>query len=241
MLHKTSGIVLHTTKFSDKMLLVHIFTEEFGRVTYGIAPGSSKKAGRKSAFFQPFSLLELEVEHRNNRDIHRIKESKISFPLTTIQVDPVKIPITLFLSEFIYRTLKDTTQNRSLFEFIQQSIQILDLSTKGIANFHLVFLFKLTRFLGFYPNVEDASANSYFDMLNGIFVTQRPLHNYYLQPADAHVFYLLTRMTYENMHTFSFFRKERILIIEKVIEYYRLHVTDFSTTKSLDVLQVLFD
>lgn len=233
--------MLHTTKFNDKTLLVHVFTEEFGRVTYAVVPGSSKKTGRKTAFFQPFSVLELEVEHKNNREIHRIKECKISLPLITVQFDPVKIPVSLFLSDFVYRTLRDTTPNKPLFQFVLNSIRVLDLSVKSVANFHLVFLLNLTRFLGFYPNADNALPDTYFDMMNGVFVAHRPLHGHYLLPSDTRFFRLLLRMTYENMHTFSLSRKDRVAIIERMIEYYRLHLTDFSSTKSLQVLQSLFD
>lgn len=223
------------------MMLIHILTEDFGRVTYGTAPGSSKRGGRKTAFFQPFSVLDMEVEHKNGRDIHRIKECKIGFPLTSIQFDPVKIPVSLFLSDFVYRVLKDTTPNKPLFEFVLNSIRVLDLSDKSVANFHLVFMLRLTRFLGFYPNADNDSDNTYFDLINGIFVIQRPLHGHYLLPQDARAFRLLMRMTYENMHLFSLSRKDRVAIIERMMEYYRLHLTDFSSTKSLQVLQALFD
>ena len=242
MLHQTTGIVLHTTKFNDKTLFVHILTEEFGHVTYAIASGPSKKYGRKIAYFQPFSILDLIVEHKHNRNIHHIKESKIHIPLLHLQLDPIKIPISLFLSEFVYRAIKETSPNKQLFDFIIQSIQVLDLSKKGIANFHLVFLLKLTRFLGFYPNT-DANIQDivYFDMINGIFVYTHPFHNHYLLPNDAKIFRSLMRINYENMHIFTFSRKDRMKIIQKVIEYYQLHLTEFSIPKSLEVLHALFD
>ena len=223
------------------MLLVHILTEEFGRVTYGIAPGSSRKGSRKSAFFRPFSILEMEVEHKSGRDIHRIKECKPGHPLTNISVDPVKISVSLFLAGFLYKTLKDTSPNKLLFEFVSDSVRILDLSTKGVANFHLVFLIKLTRFLGFYPNTDNASVDAYFDMMNGVFVSERPFHAHYLLPADSRFFRLLTRMNYGNMHLFALSRTDRVNIIERIIEYYRLHLVEFSTGDSLGVLKELFD
>ena len=225
------------------MLLVHVLTEEFGRVTYGIAPGSSRKGSRKSAFFQPFSILEMEVEHKPGRDIHRIKECKPRYPLTNIRFDPVKISVSLFLADFLSGTLRDLYPNKPVFEFVSDSVRILDLSEKGIANFHLVFLFKLTKFLGFYPNIDNASSEIYFDMMNGVFVSERPVHTHYLLPADTRVFHLLTRMNYENMHLFSFSRKERVTVIERIIEYYRLHLTEFSAVGigSLEVLKELFD
>jgi len=241
MLSKTLGIVLNTTKFGDKRLFIHILTEAFGTVTYGVTQNQGKKSGKKAALFQPFSILNLDVEHKNNKDIHIIRDVKIHVPLTNLMFDPVKIPISLFLAEFLHRSVKESDSNRSLFEFVMQSIQVLDLSNKGIANFHLVFLFKLTRFLGFYPNTEAYREGMYFDLINGIFVSELPHHNHYLLPIDARVFSLLMRMNYENMHLFSFSRQERVDIIEKIIEYYKLHLSTFSYPRSLEILQSLFD
>jgi len=243
MLHKTTGIVLHSTRYNDKTSFVHIFTKEFGNATYAITPGSSKKSGRKAALFQPLSILELEVEHKSNREIHRIKESKIAYPLKSIHSNPIKISISFFLAEFIHHTIREKSPNEPLFEFILQSIQLMDIATKGIANFHLVFLLKLTRFLGFYPNLERKTGNHtafYFDMPNGTLATSLPPHKHYLQGKSAEVFILLMRMNYQNMHAFSFSGKERSDIIQKVIEYYRLHLSNFLMPKSFEILQTLF-
>lgn len=241
MLSKTAGIVLHTTKYNDKMSLIHILTKEFGVVTYAVNPGTGKRSNRKKAFFQPFSILEMDVDHKANRSIQKIKDCKIAFPLLSVQFDPLKVPISFFLSEFIFRSVKESAPNKPLFDFVLQSIHILDYATKGIANFHLFFLLKLTLFLGFYPNIETTGGDDYFDMLNGIFVKQKPLHNHYLTYHDARLFRLLMQMTYENMHLFKFSRNDRMKVIEKIIEYYKLHLTEFSSPKSLDVLHDLFN
>lgn len=65
----------------------------------------------------------------------------------------------------------------------------------------LVFLMRLSRFLGLYPQPGRLSAGDYFDMLNATFTSVRPqLHSSYIQPDEAGRLLQLMRMNYETMH-----------------------------------------
>ncbi|GHU87485.1 DNA repair protein RecO [Bacteroidia bacterium] len=240
MLYKTRGIILHSVGYSDAYSIVQIFTEEFGRVSYLTSKSKGKKTKVNKSLFYPLSVLDLEVEHLNLRDIHRIKEAKPHRLSTNTLFDPVKSSISIFLSEFISKVVKDIQPNPLLFNYICDSIRVLDLLERGAANFHLVFIFRLSRFLGFYPDMTEYKKGMFFDLQNGEFVNYKPFHPYFLNPDDSEIFALLMRMDYSNMHSFKFSHTDRINIINKVLEYYRLHLTDFPELKSLEVLQNLF-
>ena len=240
MLHKTRGIVLHSFMYNDKYAITQIYTEEFGRVSYLTAKSKGKHTRAPKSLFHALSVLDLEVEHKNLRDIQRIKEAKVSLPLSSILSDPVKSTVSIFLAEFIFHITKDIQSNKPLFDFICQSIQIFDLAEVGIANFHLVFMIRSSIFLGFYPNAEGYMPDMFFDMQNGEFVRTKPFHPHFLNPDDSHVFLLLLRMNYENMHTFSFSGKQRVEIINRILEYYKLHLSELPEMKSLEVFQNFF-
>lgn len=240
MYHKTQGIVLNTINYNDKYLLASVYTDQFGRVTYMVPKSKGKSSKIKKSLFSPLALLEMETEHQASRDIQRIREVQIISPLYSISGNMIKTSVALFLSEFLSRVLRDTDEYPIIFQYLKDSIQILEESEKGLANFHLVFVLKLTRFLGFYPNLENYINGSYFDMLNGVFVDRQPLHNHYVNKTDSKALSLLSRITYENMHYFKFSRQERRNIIDRMVEYYRIHLHNFQDLKSLDILQELF-
>ncbi|WP_165041574.1 DNA repair protein RecO [Dysgonomonas sp. ZJ709] len=240
MLHKTRGVVLSTINYNDKYMLVQIFTEMFGRVTYMVSKAKSRNTKVSKSLFSPLAILELEVDHQASRDIHRIGEARSTLHLYDISGNMAKTSMTFFLSEFLTRVLKDANDSQLLFNFLDQSVQILEMTDKSIANFHLVFMLKLSRFLGFYPNLHDYTVNSIFDMMNGEFVTHQPLHNHFLNRYDSRALARLDRISYENMHKFIFSRQDRIIVINRILEYYRLHLQDFPQLKSLDVLHELF-
>ena len=90
MLCKTRGIVLHSIPYNDKYSIIYMYTEAFGRASYLVARSRGKKSSVSKALFMPLSVVEMEVEHLNKRDLHRIRETKLCYPLTEVFCNPVE-------------------------------------------------------------------------------------------------------------------------------------------------------
>ena len=241
MLTKTRGIILHVTPYNDNNSIVHVYTEVFGRASYLVARHRKRKTLVSYALFMPLSVIEMEVEHLKTRDIQRVKEAIVCYPLSSISSHPVKNAIALFLSEVLYRLIQTKEADPKLFDYLYNSIRYLEILEQGIANFHLVFLMHLSRYMGIFPNAESFAPGVFFDLQNGIFTHQTPDHPHYLSQDESIVFFRLLRMNYENIALHSFSRKERTTIIQHILAYYRLHSIDFKEIKSLSVMQSLFD
>lgn len=241
MLCKTRGVVLHSIPYNDKYSIIYMYTEAFGRASYLVARTRGKRSSVSKALFMPLSVVEMEVEHLNKRDLHRIREAKLCYPLTELFCNPVKNVLALFLAEVLFRAVKETEPDPRLFGFLAESILLLEFSEKGVANFHLVFLLHLLYYIGIYPNVESYAVGFCFDMQNGVFVEQLPMHRHYLNPQESQIFVRLLKMSFENMSLYAFSRQDRVGIINRILEYYRLHLPDFPEIKSLSVMQSLFD
>lgn len=240
MHHKTQGIVLSSSKYSDKFAILNIFTRDFGRVSYLLPKTHGKKSKLNGAMFFPFSVLTLEVEHLPLREIQRLKEAERQILLYDICSDITKVSLAFFLSEFLSKVLRETENNEILFDYMKHAIEVLEESKSGLANFHLTFILGLTRFLGIYPNLEDYSRGSYFDLQNGEFTQRIPPHNYFLREGESAYLSKLSRINFSNMHLFKMSRDDRNRIINQLLIYYRLHLYDFSEIKSLEVLRELF-
>jgi DNA repair protein RecO (recombination protein O) len=241
MLHKTKGIVLHILPYNDQYMIVNMYTEIFGRTSYLVPNTHGKRSKVSRALLQPLSVLEMEVEHLNNRELHRIKEAKAACTFTQLQCNPYKNATALFLSEVLYRIIQEKEANQPLFDYLYRSVQWLNMVEEGIGNFHFTFLFQLSAYLGIHPNGEAFRNGCFFDLLNGIFTERVPEHNHYLSKEDSIVFERLLRIRFENMSLYSFSRQERANILRYIIQYYKLHLSDFPEIKSLAVMQSLFD
>ena len=242
MYQKIRGVVLHSLKYNDTSNIVDIYTDQIGRTSFIMKVSHSKKTGVQSVLFQPLALIEVEADIRPNSNLHKIREAKSLFPFSSLPYHPYKSSIAMFLAEFLYRALKEEAPNEALFAYLLHSIRWLDeCENRSFANFHLVFLMRLSRFLGLYPNVDDYTSNCYFDMLNACFTPLMPNSGSFLKPDEAARIRLLLRMNYETMHLFGMSRAERNRCLTVINDYYRLHIPDFPILKSLDVLKELFD
>ncbi|OIP81684.1 MAG: DNA repair protein RecO [Porphyromonadaceae bacterium CG2_30_38_12] len=240
MLSKTKGIVLHSIKYSESSRIITIYTELFGRISYLVRGINKRKSPTKVAFFQPLSLVEMEVVHVPTKDIQTIKEIRIDIAFGGIPYDPVKNALALFIAEFLYRIIRLTVPDSRMFQYISNALQFLDCSSESLANFHLVFMIGLSRFLGFEPNNSDQAAK-FFDLLNGIFEHNKPLHTHYLRDEKVDLFSRLIETDFFNMHQVKLSREQRNEQLDSLIEYYRLHVNGFQGLNSTAVLQNLFD
>ncbi len=240
MLIKTNGIVLHSLKYTDSSTIVTIYTNQFGRTSYMVHGVNKKKSKFRAAFLQPLSVVELDVYHTPGKDIQNIKDIRVYYPFTGIPFHPVKNSLALFVSEVLFRALKQTEADENLYHFLENSVQVLDCCEEGLANFHLVFLMKLSRYLGFEPNGESAE-DKHFDLMNGIFIKEKPLHTHFLLPEATANFLQIMQSDYLNMQTIKLTRDQRLKLVEILIEYYKLHIPDFHGLNSLPVLHALFD
>lgn len=237
---KTPGIVLCNVKYNDKYSLVHIYTQQAGRVVYMISRPKGKGGKLSMNIFSPLNILDIEAEHLPTRDIQRIREARNLLPYQSIPSDFNKTSLLFFLSEFLSKVLKDANDCHLIYEFISESMKILEMTERSTANFHIVFMLQLIHFLGFYPNLENYAEGDYFDLLAGEFSPTTPFHRHFISRNDSQALSRLARITYTNMHHFAFNRNERKTIILHILEYYKLHVQNFADLKSLDILHELF-
>ena len=239
MLTKTQAIVLYHFPYSDSGKIVHLYTKHEGRVSVFVR--LPKRSANKMAILQPFSVVEITLNSKPTRTMQYVKECNAAVVFSTIPFNPVKSAVTLFLAEILYKTLKEQIADENLFDFLEQSIVFFDKCTNGIANFHLIFLLQFSKFLGFAPNVENYDENGLFDLKNGAIYLENPPHTFFLSKEETKIFVQLLRFNFSTMHLLKLSRTQRQTILEQILLFYRLHLPEFNSIKSLEVLKQIFD
>ena len=240
MLTKTQAIVLHSLKYGESRLIVDMFTRAFGRQSFIVSIPKTTKGKIKKQFFQPLTLLEIETDLRPKLQLQKLNDVRLLSPFASIPFEPDKLAISLFVAEFLYYALRSEQRNELLYDYLENSIMWLDGQQTNFANFHLVFLLRLTRFLGFYPNLDDYEDGDYFDLRESEFMRNPPVHRDFLHPEEAQKVQLMMRMDFPTMHLFRMSHDDRNRLLEVSIKYYRLHLPDFPEMKSIEVLQALY-
>ena len=221
-------------------MIVDMFTEEAGRLSFIISIPKTSKGRIKKQYFQPMTLLEVECDVRQNVQLQKLKDAHLLTAYTSIPFSPEKLALSLFIAEFLYHALRSEQQDKLLFAYVCDSMQWLDTVEVGFANFHLTFLMRMSRFLGFYPNLDDYVDGCVFDLRTATFSLQVPTHRDFLDSHDSQLIHTLMRMDFPTMHLFQLSHHDRNRITEVLLHYYRLHIPQFPELKSLDVLQELW-
>ena len=220
MLHKTRGIVFRFTKYGETSIIVNIFTELFGLQSYIVNGVRSASAKNKIALYQPLTLLDLVVYHRENVNILRIKEVKCLHAYQTIQHDVKKSAIAMFLNEVVNKAVRDQSHTTELAGFLIDSFIALD-RVSAAENFHLIFLLKLSRYLGFGPQTNE-------EVLDG----------WLLNPEEERVLKQLLLADFDTNLTIHYASRRNVL--DALLRFYAGHSENFGEMKSLGVLQEMF-
>ena len=261
MIIKTEAIVLHTLKYGEQKIIVDMFTRQQGRLSFVVTMSKTGKGRLKKQYFQPMTQLEVTYDLRPRVQLQKLTDVRLLVPYTSIPLSAEKLAITLFVAEFLYYALRSEQHNEPLYDYIADSLQWLDAAEAEYANFHLTFLMRLSRFLGFYPNMEtppnlpclgegldtplkqeetERGSRLVFDLREARFSSAFPMHPDFLPPAEAQLIRLLMRMDFPTMHLFRLSRLDRQRIMEVLMRYYKLHLPDFPELKSLAVLHQLW-
>tara|TARA_R110002049_G_scaffold285529_2_gene466444 strand:+ start:816 stop:1535 length:720 start_codon:yes stop_codon:yes gene_type:complete len=238
MLTKNNSIVLSKLKYRDFDLIVKCYTEQRGVVTYmlrGVL--KSKKGSSKTVYYQALSQLHIEENYKPNQSLHFIKEVKFSYIYKTLHTNIYKSAIVLFLSEILSNVLKEEEKNEDLFHFISAALQYLD-NEDQFSNFHLLFLLKLTRYLGFQP--ENLNTNDpYFNLESGVFEAT----NHGIYSVSGENLTLLKRLlgtNFDALNSIKINAKQRQEFLNMLLYYFELHLGSFKNPKSLQVLNDVF-
>lgn len=234
------GIVLQCVKYNDKSFIARLFTASQGCVSFVVNGTHGKRSGTMARLFQPLAFLSFQWDRKPNASLHRMKEVRLLFVQQDIPYHPIKRGVAMLLSEFLVYSLRDEVTNPDLYLYIEHSFRWFDMSEKGYANFHLVFLLKLARFLGIAPNMEEYSDGDSFDLVNGTFGSSAVASDTVMSASDTRLLFMLSGVTYESMDDIGMNRHDRARLVRYLSAYFALHIANFPTLQSLDVLQNLF-
>ena len=234
----TKAIVLSAIKYGDTSLIVKCYTQEEGIKTYMVRGVlKPKKKGITAAYFQPLTQLKIVANHNSKNTLNSLKEVQVHQPYKTVYSNIVKQSVVLFLSEVLSNAIQEEEQNTTLYEYLETALQWLDLHD-NVANFHLLFLLNLTGFLGFYPDLSDDTKNG-FDLLEGVYSDNFANKNV-IHKNDFYQFKKLLGINFDAIQEVSFSKEERQVVLQIIIQYFKLHLGNFRNPKSLQVLETVF-
>ena len=235
-------IILNLTKYSDASLIVEAYSATEGRCAFLVKVSHNTRAAVRHTLFQPLALLDVEChEARKPGQLLRPKSASAVLHDAQFQVPhPVRYSIALFLAEFLHHAVRHEPASSAFFSYLEHSVTWLQTAEEDkLANFHLIFLLRLTRFFGIQPNLENPT--NYFDLEQGCYVALRPFHRHFIEGEEARQLATLVRFNFHTMHLMKISRDQRIRILQGLLTYYQLHLPNFPELKSVEILHQIFN
>ena len=239
MIISTKGIVISKIKFKENDLIVKCYTASNGIMSF-LVKGvlSSKKSKLKSAYFQPLTMLKLEIDFKENRELHYIKGVRISNNYSSLHTAIFKSTVVLFLSEILAMVLKEEEANNDLFIFLETALLMFD-SIDSNPYFHYQFLMGLTRYIGFSPDLSN-SEFPFFNLESGCY---ERVHSsrYSISGNKLKLFKTTLGMEFDKSKGELLNGSQKQELLEMILLYFKLHLQGFKLPKSLDVLNQVFN
>lgn len=215
MKSKAELIVLNHTKFGENSIVLHTLSREYGRRGFlvRVSPRTAM------ALFLPLNILEAEVTENPKSDLWFARNFVSVNPLNGIRGNIHKNTMTLFMSEVLYRVIKDQTNEDGLSDWLKGQILTLDALRSDFANFHLLFLLGLCSALGFDPSGAGLAPFAGKHLVNLEALLKRPF-------AEA----LLLQLS----------GMDRNEIAESILKYIEYHTESAVNVRSLAVLREIY-
>ena len=238
--YKARGVGLHTLKYGDSSMVVHLLTDVGGRRSYMVqGVRSTRGRGSKLALFQPMFAVEFEGLESPRRQMDSFREIRSGAVLRSVPFDVRKSTIALFMAEVLYRLVRESEPNGPLFDFVWGSVGALDAMEEGVANFHLWFLANLSRFLGFYPG-NAYTAGAFFDIREGLYTKTPPPHAGYMSGEHARTLDDFIRCDVRCLGEIGLNRRQRVGFLDALLVYYGYHLDAIRAVQSVKILQEVF-
>ena len=215
MVTNTEIVVLHTTKFGENSLVVHTLSRDYGRRSFFVR-GAGK---RQMSLFLPLNILEADIQESSKTTLFTAKNLSARYPLSGIRGNMYKNSMTMFMSEVLFRVLKEGVYEHGIYEWCEKNILFLDAVETDFSNFHIRFLLELTVALGFSPESRD------------------------LRPFVGEHFPIVDRFMKESFAESMLIPlsgKVRNELAEEILRYIEFHTESALNVNSLKVLHELF-
>ncbi len=241
MIISTEGIVLRKVKYGETSLIVDIYTRSEGMMTCIVSGVRKQKPKLSAALFELMSCIEFVVYVKPNRGVQRLTEARTIHLYKQLPFDPVRSAVGQFAVELIRNAIREPEQNEELYDFLEQYFLILDTTENTLANFPILLCLELSRYLGFYPDRSREWKEQHFDMRAGSFEPDEIVdQKYILSLQGSKDLHELLGMDWRKGRNHRLSSARRKYLLDKLLQYYFIHIEHFKPMRSVDVLSALF-
>lgn len=180
MLITVNGLITRSYPSGDHDRVVHMITEDRGRLAVMVKGGNSKRGGASAACTQLFTYGNYELYRGNSGDMYWYRGGSVLTSFYNLTAELPRMALGAYLcdvaSEFTERDSGEA-ETAELLRMLLNSLYTLDRGDKPAAIVKGVFELRAASMMGYRPNFmgccicgEGYPHESYFDIMNGCLI-----------------------------------------------------------------------
>jgi DNA repair protein RecO (recombination protein O) len=243
MLHTTKAIVLRSTKYGETSVIVNLFTEILGIQTYIIngVRQRTKKTGSKEMLFEPGNILQIVAYANDQKNMNRLKEFEYAYLYKTIPQSILKNALLTYCVELTSKGIQEPGPIPEVFNLLESVALHLDKHPlEACYNIALYYSLQLAQELGFGIDGGYSMQTPYLHLADGLFVeqfTNATLNCSEVVSESIHNILIADLAVIDKIQLHA----SRKNILETVLQYLQMHLTQINTMRSPEILQSLFE
>lgn len=245
-------LALRTVRHSDTRDILTAWSRERGRIAIAMPAGAGREARRRRALAAPLALFEGEVTGRPDRDIVSMRDFSAMPGSPALAATPLKAMVASFIAEVLDHVLRRNEADAPLSDFLFGSARVLAaMPAQALPMFAPTLMFGLLHHAGVAPDLDAYRRSAIFDLRDARFRTSPPLHGDYLEGEACRALMALSRVHYNKLlraladgditrslgRPFFPGAAARREVLQRLIDYYGIHVCPLDTIKTLAVLR----
>lgn len=234
---KSEGIILRSKKYSETSLILDVYTQDHGLQALIISGVRKAKSRSQAGVYQVMNIIDV-VFYDNQKDtLSRIKEAKIKLQLKTISRNIIKSSIGMLMTEIFRNTIQQKEINPELYLFLKNWFIFLNDKEDGLGNLTIKYMLELSEYIGFQPVNNFDESRPFFDTLEAQFVASDATNKYCVSEALSGVLFRFLQTSRDDIQDIRLDRQSRSDLLDKLIQYFQLHLENFRDLKSIDILR----
>ena len=237
-MHTVKAIILKSIPHSEQQQILHVYSEERGYMQMITPLALFKRKANASA--QCMQIVEIEFIPNERGGLHKLKSFSPLVNTSAIYFDVYKMNIALLWGEILDLTLRHSDPNEALFEYIRYSVEYLNTSREDIANFNLLFLFRLSKLMGFGIDNDSYRPDHVFNINDGCFYPTSTPENYCTGPHSAKIIHELCTTPLDSLKNIPLNQQSRKILLDIALLFLGFHLNLDFNTKSIRVIREIF-
>lgn len=177
MLITVNGLVTRSYPSGDHDRIIHLLTEDHGRLSVMVKGGSSKQARENAACTQMFTFGNFELYRGKGGDLYWMRGGSVLKAFYDLSGDLARVALATYLCDLAADlTLEDCDEEESgiLLRMLLNSLHVIFSGTKPLPIVKSVFELRALSLMGYRPDLTACDLckqvypeNAYLEVLNG--------------------------------------------------------------------------